>query len=34
MNKAEKIYKASFIALMVFAWVYFGSHVLIHIVWG
>jgi len=34
MNKADKIYRTAFITLMVFTWVYFGSHVLIHIIWG
>ncbi len=34
MNKLERIYKVSFITFVTFAWVYFGMHIVIHIVWG
>ena len=34
MKKLEHIYKVSFITFVTFAWLYFGMHVLIHIIWG
>ena len=34
MSKSERLFKAVFIPFAVFAWVYFGMHVVIHIIWG
>ena len=34
MKKLDKLYHVSFIALTVFFWIYFGMHVIIHVIFG
>jgi hypothetical protein len=33
-RKFERIFKVSFIITTVFAWVYFGLHVIKYVIWG
>ena len=33
-RKFERIFKVSFIVTIVFAWIYFGMHIVTHVIWG